>query len=114
MSRELPVLDRSVLLASLGDDPDFIKEILELFDSTTPEIIESLKKAADEGDLEAVRRSAHSLKGSSANIGANALQESMKSIEAACADEDREAVRERVIDSLSEYNLLKLEIRGQV
>ena len=110
MSSELPILDRSVLKLSMGDDQEFIEEVLELFTTITPEIIESLKKSADEGDLESVKRSAHSLKGSAGNIGASAMEESMRDIEAACADEDREAVRERVRDSISEYNRLKLEI----
>ncbi|NOQ22539.1 MAG: hypothetical protein GQ565_07810 [Candidatus Aegiribacteria sp.] len=110
MSSELPVLDRSVLRSSLGDDQQLIEEILELFQTTTSDIIESLEKAAYEGDLETVRKTAHSIKGSAANISAKAMQESMKDIEAACAKEDREAVSERVRDSIREYNRLKLEI----
>lgn len=110
MSSELPILDISVLISSVGDDQEFIKDILELFYATTPEIIESLKKAADEGDLETVKEKAHSLKGSTGNIGARAMQESMSNIEAACNDKDYEAVRERVRDSINEYNRLKLEI----
>ncbi len=110
MSSELPVLDRSVLRSSLGDDLELIEEILELFATTTPEIIESLKRAADEGDLETVRKCAHSIKGSSGNIGAEAMQESMRNIEAACADQDPDAVREKVSDSLTEYSRLTLEI----
>jgi len=110
MSSELPVLDRSVLMSSLGDDLEIIEEILELFRTITPEILESLEKAADEGDLETVRKSAHSLKGSTGNIGAKAMQESIRNIEAACADKDKESVRERVNDSISEYHRLISEI----
>ncbi len=112
MNNELPVLDKSVLMSSFGDDVEFIKEILELFRTTTPEIIESLKKAADEGDLEIVRKCAHSIKGSAGNIGAEALLESMRDIEAACAEIDTDAIRKRVSDSLTEYNRLTLEIGG--
>lgn len=110
MTGELPVLDRSVLKLSLGDDRELIEEILELFDTSASELIESLKKAADEGDLETIRQVAHSLKGSAANIGAKALLESIRDIEAACAEEDPEAVGEKVRNSIGEYNLLKSEI----
>lgn len=110
MSNELPALDRSVLMESLGDDKDLIKEILELFKDTTLEIVESLEKAANEGDFEAVKRSAHSLKGSAGNIGAKALHEAMRNIEAACAVEDQKALVEQVRDSITKYNQLRTEL----
>ena len=110
MSSELPVLDRSVLRTSLGDDKEFIEEILELFEDTTPEIIESLDEAAKEGNIETVKRSAHSLKGSAGNIGAKALEEAMRDIEAACADKELEGVRKKVRDAIGEYERLKSEL----
>lgn len=110
MTGELPVLDRSVLSSSLGDDVDLIKEILELFTTITPDIIDSLEKAAIEGDLDTVRKCAHSIKGSAGNIGAAALQESMRDIEAACTEEDTDDVRKTVTDSIGEYNRLISEI----
>ncbi len=112
MTGELPVLDRSVLRLSLGNDRELIEEILELFSTTSSELIETLKEAADESDLETIRRVAHSLKGSAANIGAKAFLESMRDIEAACAEEDTEAVSDKVSNSIGEYNLLKSEIGG--
>lgn len=113
MSSELPVLDRSVLKSSLGDDTDLIEEILELFKETTPEIVENLDNAADEGNIEGVKRSAHSLKGSSGNIGAKALEETMRDIESACADEELEHIRNKVSDGIGEFNRLKSELDSQ-
>ena len=113
MSSELPVLDRSVLRTSLGDDKELIEEILELFEDTTPEIIDTLDKAADEGNIETVKKSAHSLKGSAGNIGAKALEEAMRDIEAACADKEPEGVRNTVNYAISEYNRLISEINIQ-
>ena len=112
MSSEFQVLDKSVLRSSLGDDQELIEEILELFATTTPEIMESLKRAAEEGDLETVGKCAHSIKGSAGNIGAEALLESMRDIEAACTEIDTDAIRKRVSDSITEYNRLTLEIGG--
>ena len=110
MSIELPVLDRSFLRSSLGHDQKFVEDILELFTTIAPGIIESLTKAANEGDLETVKNKAHSFKGSTGNIGARAMLQSMKNIEAACADEDLEAVREKVSEAISEYDRLISEI----
>jgi len=111
MNDKLPVLDRSVLSTSLGDDKELISEILELFANTTPEIIAALDKAADEGNLDAVRKSAHSIKGSAGNIGAVALMQAMREIEDACADEEvSDDVRAKVATAITEYNLLRLEL----
>ena len=111
MSSELPVLDRSVLKSSLGDDTELIKEVLELFMDTTPELIDSLKKASTEGSLREVKNSAHSLKGSAGNIGAEALRASMKAIEEACLESDFVAVRNRVTEALEQYRILAEELR---
>ncbi|MCD4776660.1 MAG: Hpt domain-containing protein [Candidatus Aegiribacteria sp.] len=113
MSSELPVLDRSVLMESLGNDKELIKEILELFKDTTPEIVENLDNAANEGNIEEVKRNAHSLKGSAGNIGAKALEESMRNIEAACAKNELEGIRNKVSGAIGEYNLLKSELDSQ-
>ncbi len=110
MKDKLPVLDRSVLRTSLGDDNDLINEILGLFKSTTPEIIAALDKAADEGNTDEVRICAHSLKGSAVNIGAIALMEAMKDIEDACAGKMSAGVRGKVTAALIEYNILKSEL----
>jgi HPt (histidine-containing phosphotransfer) domain-containing protein len=110
MNSEPLVLDRSVLASSLGDDRELINEIYDLFRNTTDELIESLEKAAEDGDLGAVKRYAHSIKGSSANIGANALQHSMIEIEAVCTGENSAEVLEMVRLSKVEYSALLNEL----
>lgn len=110
MNSEPQVLNRTVLASSFGDDRELINEIYDLFKNTTGEMIESLEKAAEDGDLGAVKRYAHSIKGSSANIGANALQQSMIEIEAVCTGENLEDVREMVRLSKVEYSTLLHEL----
>ncbi|NOQ23360.1 MAG: response regulator [Candidatus Aegiribacteria sp.] len=104
------VFDRSVLMESLGDDHELIEEILELFRSNADEIMTSLKKAASEDDFETVRSNAHSLKGSSGNIGAKALMETMKSIEEACSDGDVNTIRTRIRQSEEDFADLMEEL----
>ena len=108
--KEFAVFDRSVLRESLGDDDELVKEILDLFKSNADEIMTSLKNAASVNDIESVRKYAHSLKGSSGNIGAKALLEIMKSIEKACSDGDLNAVENMIRQSEEDYTDLMEEL----
>ena len=71
------LLDQSTLsaLLSLGgeDDPGFARELVDLFAEEAPRLISSMRDAARRGDHDELRRSAHSLKGSSGNLGATSL-----------------------------------------
>jgi HPt (histidine-containing phosphotransfer) domain-containing protein len=72
-----PVLDPDVIeslrqLTPPGE-PDVLKELLTLFLEDVPPRIEKLRVAWQAGDAVAVQRAAHSIKGSSGNIGATDL-----------------------------------------
>jgi CheY-like chemotaxis protein/HPt (histidine-containing phosphotransfer) domain-containing protein len=67
-------LDRSVL-ASLRElqeegEPDILNELIELFLADVPSQLVVLKDTVEAGDAHSVERIAHTLKGSSANMGA--------------------------------------------
>ncbi|HMS02250.1 MAG TPA: Hpt domain-containing protein, partial [Gemmatimonadaceae bacterium] len=53
-----------------------------------------LTQALDAGDLDAVRRAAHGLKGASASVGATALHDAMQAIEHAARDGDTTRTRD--------------------
>src|SRR3989454_2476947 len=53
--------------------PDPVVEIIDLFLQQTPDLLRSLKKAFGEKDLESVGTTAHTLKGSCANLGAEQM-----------------------------------------
>ncbi len=75
------VFDLSVLMGNLEDDKDLIRQILYDFYEYIPEKISALKKAYGRGDASSVRRQAHTIKGSSSNVGAVALQKIAHQIE---------------------------------
>jgi HPt (histidine-containing phosphotransfer) domain-containing protein len=54
-------------------EADVLGEILNLFLDEVPKKIDSLRRAVTTGDALQVQRIAHSLKGSSGNIGARAM-----------------------------------------
>lgn len=49
---------------------DFIGELVDTYCSETPQLIHQLQDAFEKGDAETFRRSAHSIKSSSASFGA--------------------------------------------
>ena len=57
-----------------GDHDEFMHEIIAIFLEDTPERITELEAAFAAGDLVKFSRAAHSIKGSSANLGAAALR----------------------------------------
>ena len=74
-----PVLDPAVL-ESLREltppgEPDVLKEVLLLFLDDVPARISRLRSAWQAGNTVDVHRTAHSLKGSSGNIGASQLHD---------------------------------------
>jgi len=98
-STGLPTFDREVLKETFGDDTELIDELLGLFRSTAPDIMAALHTALESEDIEAVKSSAHSLKGSSANIGARALQNSMATLETACSENEIEQIRAIILQA---------------
>lgn len=71
------VLDMSMLLsleaAQAEGGPDIIIELIDLYVEDTPRRVAAVRRALEEGDVPAVRRAAHGLRGSSASLGAHRL-----------------------------------------
>jgi HPt (histidine-containing phosphotransfer) domain-containing protein len=57
-----------------GDNDEFLREIAAIFSEDTPLRIAELDQSLAGGDLPRFTRAAHSIKGSSANLGALALR----------------------------------------
>jgi signal transduction histidine kinase/CheY-like chemotaxis protein/HPt (histidine-containing phosphotransfer) domain-containing protein len=79
-------LDASTLagLAALqrAGQPDVVARAMRIYADTAPKLLDHLREAVRRGDAEAVRRGAHSLKSSSASIGAAELAALCKELEA--------------------------------
>lgn len=57
-----------------GDNDEFLREIVGIFLEDTPQRIAELDQSLKAGDVPKFTRAAHSIKGSSANLGAMALR----------------------------------------
>ena len=62
--------DREEMLERLGDDTEFVDEVLRVFLEECPRMLAEVRGAVDEGDPKLVRRAAHSMKGALLNISA--------------------------------------------
>lgn len=105
---QLAAVDFSVL-AGLDDDPiegepDLVTELIDLYLGEVPHLIDSIRKGLQSNDWKSARRAAHTLRGSSGNLGVLQLSkladklEQLKDTEAnlarvLCESLEREFVR---------------------
>ena len=68
------------------DYPDIVDQLVDLFLSSTPPLLDELRDAAAGGDRDELKRAAHKLKGSCQNIGATFMATLCRSIETAEGD----------------------------
>ena len=77
---------RSIASLQRPGKPDLVAKVINLFQTESPKALEAIQKGLDSSDLSAVRNAAHGLKSSSAYVGANALSERCRDLEAAARD----------------------------
>ena len=96
---EPDVLDLAVIdgLRELGgeEDPGLLSELIELFLSDAPQRLQELEAALEDGDLERLSRAAHTLKSSSANLGAVAFRRLCEELERSARQGDEATCRRR-------------------
>jgi signal transduction histidine kinase/DNA-binding response OmpR family regulator len=56
-----------------GEDPEFFASIIELYYENTQELLEKLEQYWESGDIDAINATAHAIKSSSSQIGAQSL-----------------------------------------
>lgn len=70
---ETQAVDLAVLAiyddAQIEGEPDFVVELIDLYLSEVPRLFDTIRKAVANKDRSTARRAAHSLRGSSGNLG---------------------------------------------
>ena len=69
-SAEDKVFDPRSFKRNAGDLPDLMRELIDLFDEESRELLSRIEGALEEGDAETLHAAAHSLKGMVGNFGA--------------------------------------------
>lgn len=62
-------------------EPVFLSELIDIYLCDAPQLIEQIRTGLAEGNIENVRRAAHSLKSNSASFGATRLAEFARELE---------------------------------
>jgi len=109
-----PVFDKPGMLERMMGDEGMAKVILEGFLQDTPEQIQALRECLAAGDVVVAERQAHSIKGSAANVGGEALRAVAYEMEKSGRAGDLNAMRARLGDLITQSGLLSDTITSDV
>lgn len=100
----------SSLLESVGGDREFVAELFATFAEEAPQLMETIAAGMVSADFGELRRAAHTLKSTSASLGALRLSEVSRELEEAGRTESRPdasrvaEARELLSETLSEMS----------
>jgi two-component system, sensor histidine kinase and response regulator len=101
--KEAEALDLLAALERLGGDRRLYDELVDVFKSECPAMAAEMRRAIDERDIKTLASSAHTLRGSSSNLGAVAVAEAALELERLARSEELEGAGEQ-------FKLLENEI----
>ncbi len=105
------VLDMAVVeeLLSLSDDgdPELLLDLIRLFLADGPTKVAAVAAGLAARDFDQMERAAHSLKGSSGNLGARRLQQTCELMQLATRKHDYEATRQLAPQLATEYEVVQ-------
>jgi HPt (histidine-containing phosphotransfer) domain-containing protein len=102
---QLKLFDRTTLLRRLEGDTELLDEVLQIFLSDCPTMLEKIRRAAARRDAKALLFPAHALKGAAANVCASRIHAVALKLEL-MAKEDR------LVDVEAHVSALEAEIGG--
>ena len=94
-------------MARLTDDEDLARTVAECFLEDIPRQIEALRGCLEAGDVPGAECLAHSIKGASANVGGERLQEVAFEMEKAGKAGALDVVKARMADLDMQFDALK-------
>jgi HPt (histidine-containing phosphotransfer) domain-containing protein len=107
-------VDEAELLARLGGRRDLLAMLVGMFSSDLPQVHEEFAAAQAAGDAVAVRRLAHRVVGTLANLSAMALIELGRDIEEQATPDTLEALRPTIAEFLGGLDRLDERLRALV
>jgi two-component system, sensor histidine kinase and response regulator len=106
-------IDRASLLERVEGDQELLNEIIHLFQENAPRLLTALRNALQNGDMAALERCAHSLKGAASNLSANAAAAAALQLETDAKDNNAESAMENIVQVERAVQLL-LQALGEV
>jgi PAS domain S-box-containing protein len=104
---ESPIWDKAGMRARLMEDEELASTVIKGFVEDIPRQIEALRGYLETGDAGSAERQAHTIKGASANVGAERLRAAAFEIEKAAKVGDSESAKACLTDLEIQFNLLK-------
>ena len=113
---EAEVIDYGVLgvMRETDENDDLVCELIGLFLEDAPGQLSAVRRSAVQGDFDALRRSAHSLKGSSASIGAKRVSLVCAELEKKGRDQTMEGVPELLSHLRIEFEQARNALEAEV
>ncbi|MCA8965797.1 MAG: Hpt domain-containing protein [Planctomycetes bacterium] len=109
------VLDMQVIeeLLSFSDDGDaeLLLDLIQMFLEDGPTKVQSITEGLTAGDFEKMERAAHSLKGSSGNLGARLLQEACEQMQLASRNHELERSRQLAAEIATAFSTADQALR---
>jgi HPt (histidine-containing phosphotransfer) domain-containing protein len=94
-----------------GDNGEFLREIVGIYIEDTPKRLADLRTSLASGDASSFTRAAHTIKGSSANVGAQVLKGIAERLEITSRRDGLGGVAGQISDCEDEFERVKVELR---
>lgn len=94
-----------------GDGGEFLREIVGIYVEDTPKRLADLRTFEASGDVPSFTRAAHTIKGSSANVGAQALKAIAERLEFISRREGLGGVGPLIADCEAEFARVTAELK---
>lgn len=111
---DLPVIDAESIenLRALNPDDgdEFLREIIVIYLEDTPQRIAELEQSLTAGDVACFSRAAHSVKGSSANLGAAVVRQIAEQLEHHSNKQGLVGVDHLVTDLKTQFAVVHVEL----
>lgn len=110
------ILDMSVVeeLLSFADDgdPELLLDLIRMFLDDGPSKVRAVTEGLLAGDFDKMERAAHSLKGSSGNLGAKLLQDVCEQIQVTARNHQLDPLRPLAAELVANYAQAEQALRG--
>ncbi|RMH69562.1 MAG: PAS domain S-box protein [Gemmatimonadetes bacterium] len=97
-----------------ADDPEFLNDVIQIFLEDAPVLLDRIETALNQNNTDEVRRAAHGLKGSSANLGALHLAELCTHLEIQAKANHLDRAREHLYLIQNELNRVKAALLAEI
>lgn len=105
------VIDQEGGLRRVGGDKELYDELIELFMDSSVDQIEQLREAVKNKETDTLRKVAHSIKGSAANLGIVQVQQTAYDIEKYGNEENIDEAAQSVEKLISEIERVKVYLQ---